>query len=517
MDRGSGNTLSVWLGEFTPPSFEALDQDLDVDVCVVGAGIAGLSVAYGAVCSGRSVVVIEDDAMIGAGETSRTTAHLTYAFDDSYLVVERLHGAEGARLTAESHVAAIDEIARIVHAESIPCQFERLDGYLILAPDHEPKVLEREFEALRDAGLTGVEWVDRAPLTGYDSGRCLRYPHQAQFQPLHYLTGLARAVVQRGGRIFTRTHAARIEGGPRGVSGRVTMEHGPAITARDIVVCTNTPVQDRLTLHTKQYPYRTYALAARVPRGSVTRALYWDTETPYHYVRFHSRPDHDLLIVGGEDHKTGQDDDARERWARVEAWARERFPQMGAIEMAWSGQVLEPMDALAYIGRNPGEENVWVVTGDSGNGMTHAVIAGIMLPRLMDGKEHPWAKLYEPSRKSVRAGLQFARENLNMAAQYARWLTPGDVEDVSRIPAGQGAVVREGMKKFACFRDDRGMLHRVSAVCPHLGAIVGWNSDEKTWDCPAHGSRFDSTGKVVNGPANSNLSPVEELAHERQG
>jgi glycine/D-amino acid oxidase-like deaminating enzyme/nitrite reductase/ring-hydroxylating ferredoxin subunit len=515
MERGSGRTLSVWLAEFQPPGFEPLKQDLDVDVCVVGAGIAGLSVAYGLARSGRSVVVLEDDAMIGAGETSRTTAHLTNAFDDSYVVVERLHGAEGARLTAESHTAAIDEIERIALQESIECQFERLDGYLMLGPGQEPEILDREFESLRNAGLDEVVWMDRAPLAGYESGRCLRYPRQAQFQPLHYLAGLARAVIERRGRIFTSTHAARIEGGARGVSARVTTDQGLTVTARDVVVATNAPVQNRLTLHTKQYPYRTYVLAARVPKGAVARALFWDTETPYHYVRLHSRPDHDLLIVGGEDHKTGQEEDAVERWARVEAWARERFPQMGAVEVAWSGQILEPMDALAYIGLDPGEENVWVITGDSGNGLTHAAIAGMMLPALMEGNEHPWAKLYEPSRKSLRAGLEFARENLNTAAQYARWLTPGDVDDVSKIPAGEGAVARDGLKKYACYRDEHGSLHRMSAVCPHLGAIVTWNAEERSWDCPAHGSRFDATGKVVNGPANSDLSPAEEHAHER--
>jgi Rieske Fe-S protein len=187
---------------------------------------------------------------------------------------------------------------------------------------------------------------------------------------------------------------------------------------------------------------------------------------------------------------------------------------MGEVTHHWSGQVMEPMDALAYIGRNPGDENVWIVTGDSGNGMTHGALAGLLLRDLIQGRDHPWAKLYDPSRKSLRAAPTFMRENLNMAAQYARWLKGGDVKDESEIAPGTGGVVREGTRLIAVFRDPKGGLHRLNPVCPHLGAIVGWNAEEGTWDCPAHGSRFDATGRVVNGPANADLKPAEEPAEE---
>jgi Rieske Fe-S protein len=247
-----------------------------------------------------------------------------------------------------------------------------------------------------------------------------------------------------------------------------------------------------------------------VPSSSVVPALFVDTERPYHYARFHPFGDHHLLIAGGEDHKTGQEDDGRERYERIHEWAQARFPALGPIEFAWSGQVMEPVDGLAFIGRNPGDENVWVVTGGSGNGITHGVIAGLMLPRMMAGHDHPWAKLYEPSRKSLRSVVEYVRENVNVAAQYRKWLTGSEADDVSEIPPGSGAVMRNGLKKIACYRDSRGELHRLSATCPHLGAIVTWNADEGTWDCPAHGSRFDALGTVVNGPANSNLPAHED-------
>ena len=254
---------------------------------------------------------------------------------------------------------------------------------------------------------------------------------------------------------------------------------------------------------------------ARVPRGSVTRALYWDTPDPYHYLRLESgksdnaENDYDVLIVGGEDHKTGQADDFTERYQRLEEWTRERFPMVESIDYRWSGQVLEPIDGLAFIGRNPMDaDNVYVATGDSGNGMTHGTIAGILLTDLILGRENAWADIYDPSRKTLGAIKEFAKENLNVAAQYADYVTPGELDSTDSVLPGNGAIVRRGLSKVAAYRDKEGILHERSAVCTHLGCIVGWNSSEETWDCPCHGSRFDKFGTVVMGPANSNLEPV---------
>ncbi len=514
MDTGSGSTHSVWMEDERLRRRRPIDRDFDVNVCVIGAGIAGLSVAYQLARKGQSVVVLEDGA-IGSGETSRTTAHLSNAFDDRYARVAHLHGDDGARIVAESHTAAIDAIANSVRDEKIDCRFERVDGYLFVPPGDPLDELERELEACHAAGLRDVAWVNRAPIASFDTGRALVFPEQAQFHPLRYLEGLAVAITRHKGRIFTGTHVTTIEPGKDGAPSRVETVNGPKVTAEHVVVATNTPINDMFTLHTKQHAYRSYVIAAPVPRGSLSAALLWDTAHPYHYARVSQRDDDsdDVLIVGGEDHKTGQEDDAEIRYGRLDQWARERFPMMGEIETRWSGQVMEPVDAVAYIGLNPGDENIWVVTGDSGNGMTHGAIAGLLLRDLILGRENRWAKLYDPSRKSLRAALDYAKENLNMAAQYSRWVTGGDVSDRADIPRECGAVMRHGLKKVAVYRDAKGAYHECSAVCPHLGAIVTWNTDEKTWDCPAHGSRFDAKGKVINGPANVDLSPVEEDAH----
>jgi glycine/D-amino acid oxidase-like deaminating enzyme/nitrite reductase/ring-hydroxylating ferredoxin subunit len=494
------------------PQFGPVTQDLRVNVCVVGAGIAGLTTAYLLARAGRAVVLI-DDGPIGGGETSRTTAHLTAALDDRYYNIARMHGDEGARIAAESHMSAIHRIETIASMEDIECEFQRVEGFLFLGGKETRKDLERELEATHRAGITDTQLVDRIPFDFWDSGPALRFPRQATFHPLKYLKGLARAILRDGGKIYTGTHAEKIVDG---IPAKVTTSDGHVISADNIVVCTNSPINDWLIIHTKQAAYRTYVIGARIPKGSVADGLYWDTPDPYHYIRIQSGEDrsgheldYDVLIVGGEDHKTGQADDTEERFVRLEQWARERFPMVERVDYRWSGQVMEPVDYMAYIGKNPGsDEHIWIATGDSGNGMTHGTIAGIILNELIQGRKHQWAKLYDPARVRLRATPEYVKENVNVAEQYKDYFTGGEAAEVDSIKPGEGAVLGRGRGKIAVYRDENGAIHQRSAVCTHLYGIVHWNDTEKTWDCPCHGSRFDPYGKVVNGPAIVELSPV---------
>jgi glycine/D-amino acid oxidase-like deaminating enzyme/nitrite reductase/ring-hydroxylating ferredoxin subunit len=515
MRSDSGSTTSVWMATSDTPELPELTRDTRASVCVIGAGIAGMTTAYLLARAGRAVVVI-DDGPIGGGETGRTTAHLSNALDDRYYQIQKLHGLAGATIAAESHTAAIARIESIASQEDIDCDFERVDGYLFLGPDSGREELERELNAAHRAGLHDVELVDKAPPDFWDSGPALRFPRQAQFHPLKYLQGLARAILRDGGHIYSRAHAETIVDGE---PCRVTTADGHVITADHVVVATNSPVNDWVILHTKQAAYRTYVIGARVPRGSIPRALYWDTADPYHYVRLHevdSRLDsaqlEDILIVGGEDHKTGQEDDNADPFKALEEWTRERFPMVKSVDFRWSGQVMEPVDYMAFIGKNPGtDEHIYIATGDSGNGMTHGTIAGILLTDLILGKKNPWTTLYDPSRKSFRSTPEFIKENLNVAVQYADWATGGDVDSVDQIEPGSGAVIRRGARKVAAYKDEQGTVHLRSAICTHLYCIVDWNSTEKTWDCPCHGSRFDPYGRVVNGPA---ITPLAEVDSE---
>jgi Rieske Fe-S protein len=247
----------------------------------------------------------------------------------------------------------------------------------------------------------------------------------------------------------------------------------------------------------------------------VPKVLAWDTGDPYHYIRTQPLGEDDLLIVGGEDHKSGQADDTAERHARLEEWTRRRFP-IGPVEFAWGGQVMETVDYLAFTGRNPlDKDNVFIHTGDSGMGLTHATIGGMILSDLILDRDNPWAELYDPRRKTVGAAREYTAENLNVAAQYADWLKPGEVKSAAEIPNDSGAVLRRGLHKIAVYRDEKGEVHERSAACPHLGCMVHWNGAEKTWDCPCHGSRFDRHGQVINGPSNHDLASVQSPPKER--
>lgn len=507
MQSDSGKTVSPWYPAVEMPATAALNQDITVDVCVVGAGISGLTTAYLLAREGRKVAVL-DDGPIGGGETGRTTAHIVNALDDRYYEIERLHGSRGARLAAESHTAAIDKVEEIVATEKIGCEFQRLDGYLYEPKDGDPRDLETERDACERAGLK-VELVTRAPAP-FETGPALKFPRQAQFHPLKYLRGLAIAIQNQGGQIFTGTFAQKMQGG---AECQVKAKTGKTVRARALVVATNTPVNDRVVMHTKQMPYRTYVIGVEIPRGAVEPILLWDDDMPYHYVRLMQSTGQgeatDLLIVGGEDHKTGQPEDGGSPFGTLERWTRERYPMVGEVKFRWSGQVMEPYDAMGYIGRNPlDEKNVYIITGDSGNGMTHGTIGGMLCTDLIQGRKNEWETLYDPKRKTLHpsASLDYTKENLNTAAQYRDWVTKGDVKSADEIRNGSGAVLRKGIKHVAAYRDGEGVLHERSAVCPHLGCIVRWNHVEKTWDCPCHGSRFSAVGKVMNGPALGDLS-----------
>jgi glycine/D-amino acid oxidase-like deaminating enzyme/nitrite reductase/ring-hydroxylating ferredoxin subunit len=504
-------STSLWLDSVHGFDAPPLDRDLSTDVCVVGAGIAGLTTAYLLSRQGKAVTVV-DARGVGAGETAMTTAHLSNEIDDTYKEIHRLHGPDGARLACESHRAAIDQIERICQEEAIDCDLQRVNGYLFLASHHKERELDEELEAARSAGASVVK-LPQADVAGFKSGPCLRFAGQAQFHPLRYLHGLARACARRGVQIFGATKAVEATGGAETF---VRTEAGHRIGAQAIVIATNSPFTDLVAIHTKQAPYHTYAIGARVAPDTITHALYWDTDDPYHYVRLHRTSNRelggyndeavDILIVGGEDHKAGQASDADARFSRLETWMRERFPAAGTVEFRWSGQVMETVDGLAFIGRNPLDAgNVYAATGDSGMGMTHGTIAGMLLTDLILRRANPWIELYDPGRVRTGAAIEWVKENLNVALQYTSWLTKGDVESVEEITPNNGAIVVDGGRKIAVFRDETGVLHRRSAVCTHLGCIVAWNPAASTWDCPCHGSRFDRFGAVTNGPAPRDL------------
>lgn len=512
-----GETLSLWQDQDAEPRIGALTHDYNAEVCIVGGGIAGLTTAYLLQREGKRVCVLEDFE-IASGQSGRTTAQFVTALDEKYVNLERYHGARGAEMAADSHWEAIERVRRIVEEEGLDCDLRFVDGYLF-GDGGRDGLLEDEFEACRRAGLFEVELLEKSPLPSMSEGPCLRFPNQLQLHPVKYLSALAGLIEERGGRIFTRTRAVEVRGGG---GAYVKTQEGHTVFAEAIVVATNSPVNDLFAIHTKQAPYRSYVVGVKVPAGSVPAGFYWDCEEPFHYVRLQDGPrdaepglanlDYDVLIVGGEDHKTGQDHDPEARFTRLMEWTRVKFPQATDLLYRWSGQVMQSVDGVGFLGHNPMDrDNVYVITGDSGNGMTHGTIGAMLITDQIMGRPNAWETLYNPSRVSLRATGRFLLENANVAAQYVDWLTPKGDPDFANLPRGEGVVVRDGLKVIAAYKNEDGNMELRSAVCPHLAGIVQWNTVEKSWDCPCHGSRFDCHGRVIEGPAFQDLRPHEEL------
>jgi glycine/D-amino acid oxidase-like deaminating enzyme/nitrite reductase/ring-hydroxylating ferredoxin subunit len=504
MNVAEERTKSVWM-DFGGIAASPLDGSKSADVVVIGGGIAGLSTAYELAVRNLKVIVL-DRGQVGLGMTARTTAHLASAYDDWYSELVSARGVKMARIVHQSVGAAIDRVDAIQSENGIDCDFQRVDGYLFLAPDTPASDLDRELEACRQVGVPVSDVRERIPLQT-DLSRSLRFPDQARFHPLKYLAGLAREISRRGGELYSNTAVESALEEAAGV--KVKTDRG-TLRAAHVVFATNSPIGGSVTLHTKQAPYRTYVVAATLPRGSLPDALYWDTFDPYHYVRLqpHSE-ENDLVIIGGEDHKSGEADDGEARFAVLENWARERLPNMGKITHRWSGQVMEPVDYVGFVGRNSGDKHRYIISGDSGQGMTNGVVGGMLVSALICDGSSPWEKAYDPGRGITKRVTGFVSENLTALKSFAEYLTPGEIKSIERLKAGEGGVFRSGLKKIAACRDADGKLHLSSATCTHMGCVVHWNSLEQCWDCPCHGSQFAPDGAPLNGPAVSPLAKVE--------
>ncbi len=502
------DTTSYWRESGPLPRFPALDRDITVDVAVIGGGITGITAAYLLKKSGRTVALV-DRRRLASVDTANTTAHLTCVTDLSLTSLEKNFGRGHAQAVWDAGRAALWRIEANIDSEDIDCGFEWVSGWLHqpLHADGELKSddLKKEADLATQLGFE-ARFLDSVPFMNRPG---IEFGGQALFHPRRYLRGLIEAISGDGSHVFEHTNADDVQAEPLAV---VAGDH--RISCGYVVVATHTPLMGKTNLasatlfQTKLALYTTYAIGGRVPAGTVPRGSYWDTGDPYDYVRVDAHRDHDYVIFGGEDHKTGQEEDSRACYARLEQRLRALIPSID-ISHRWSGQVVETNDGLPFIGES--SDRQFVATGYSGNGMTFGTVAAMMATDAVSGRANPWKELFDPGRAKIKGGLwDYLKENKDYPYYLVRDRFMGaEGRSLRALNRGEGKILELNGERVAAYRNDAGRVTRLSPVCTHMGCLVEWNAAEQTWDCPCHGSRFEPTGKVLSGPAELPLPKVE--------
>jgi glycine/D-amino acid oxidase-like deaminating enzyme/nitrite reductase/ring-hydroxylating ferredoxin subunit len=502
------HTVSYWSATNTFPDFPAIDRDIEVDVVVVGAGLTGITTAYLLKREGARVALIERDR-IAAGDTSRTTAHLTYVTDYRLHQLADTFGNDAAQSFWEAGAAAIDEIAAIARQTHADCGFRWTPAYLHASLREqnatERQDLEKDAELARAFGFDAT-FMEHVPFVNCPG---VRFAHQAAFHPLQYLAPLVRAIPGHGSVVFAHTAMEAIDDKPM-----VVHAGGHKIGYDYLVIATHNPLTGKKGVmaaslfQTKLSLLTSYVLGARVPKGAVPAALFWDTSEPYYYLRVDPYAEHDYVIFGGEDVKTGQEDDANSVFQRLTARLHSLLP-MATIQHRWLGQVVETDDGLPFIGENAHRE--FIATGFCGNGFTLGTLSAMMARDRYFERKNPWFDLFRVDRRPFHGGLwRYVQENLDYPYYMVRdRFARAETDTLDAVQKGEGKIVRLQGRKVAAYRDDEGQVTVCSPICTHLKCIVRWNAVDRTWDCPCHGSRFHATGAVLGGPAEAPLEPVD--------
>ncbi|MDW0109720.1 FAD-dependent oxidoreductase [Sporosarcina aquimarina] len=486
------------------PKFPKLEQDLDVDVVVVGAGITGITSAYLLANEGAKVAVLESDEVLN-GTTGHTTAKITAQHDLIYAEFIHSLGREKAELYYRANTEALDFMRETVETHGIECEFSTQDAYIYATTEKYAKKIEKEVEAYKTLGIDGG-LVDSIPFD-IDIQNALVMKNQAQFHPTKYLVHLIQHITEKGGQIFEQTTAVNIDTGDHPA---VLTKEDRRIRAKHVLICSHFPFYEGTGLYsTRMYANRSYALAVKT-KDKYPGGIYLGADKPARSLRSVTANDEELILIVGEDHKTGQSIDTMDHYKALETFGTEVF-DLEEIRYRWSAQDLVTLDNLPYIGElTSGQSNILIATGFRKWGMSNGTAAALLFRDMVLGKENPYEELYTPSRFNAHPSVKnFVVENANVVGQ----LLKGKLDSPTRTPEslvkGEGAVVTLDGHRKGAFKDEDGEVHIVDTTCTHIGCEVAWNNGERTWDCPCHGSRFSYTGEVIEGPAEKPLQKYD--------
>jgi glycine/D-amino acid oxidase-like deaminating enzyme/nitrite reductase/ring-hydroxylating ferredoxin subunit len=498
-ERPEGEPVSLWVATAGTTDYPVLRGDTEVDVAVIGAGIAGLTAALALKRTGLTVAVIEA-ARVGTGVTGHTTGKVTSLHRLAYTKLARDHGADTARAYGQANQAAIEHVAHVVAEEGIDCDFRRVSNYTYAESADTLELVRAEATLAARLGLPATFTPD-VPLPFPVKG-AVRFDGQAQIHAVKYLQGLAHAVNGEGSLVFEETRAQRVHDGSPGV---VDTEHG-TVRAGDIIVATNVPFGGQGLFHVRCHPHRSYLVAGRVDTPPLD-ATFISGDEPLRSILTVSVGGTSYVLIGGEGHRVSEAGDTAGRYGRLAAFAHDRLG-VGEVAYRWSTQDGIPLDGLPYVGlMSPAAKHVYAITGLRKWGLSNGTAAALILTDTLSGRENPWAPVFNSNRITpVASARRFVKENIKtMAAVLAGKLSRRPSS--AALAPGEGTVIKINGESRAVYKDAGGQVHAVSAICTHLGCTVGFNPSDTTWDCPCHGSRFATDGTVIQGPATKNLPP----------
>jgi glycine/D-amino acid oxidase-like deaminating enzyme/nitrite reductase/ring-hydroxylating ferredoxin subunit len=475
---------------------------MDVDVVVVGAGIVGLTAAYRLVRAGKSVLVL-DARRIGHQATGRSTAKITSQHGLIYTRLIQEVGEDNARIYAQANQRGLNAIADLVEEHQINCGFERAQAYVYTETRNGKAQIEEEARVAAKLGLP-ARLMEEAP-EPMSHGVALCFDEQAQFNPVQYLHGLASALAAN----IMLCEDTRVVEVKNGEPMTVKTEDGFTVRARDVIVATHLPVVPQGMFFAKAYPYSHSVVAAEIDPARVPEGMWISLEKPTHSFRIDRSSDATYLVAAGQTYKTGVTVDEQASFQDLDRFLRETFG-IHHTAYRWTNEDFEPMDGLPFIGRaSGGSPHLYVATGFNAWGITTGTVAATLIRDLILGRPNECESLFDAKRiRPLQGGAEFLKENFKTAKHLI-----GDRFQVEHakdldLRAGDAVVANVQGENIAAYRDDSGRLHALSAVCTHMGCLVGWNATDHSWDCPCHGSRFAVDGSVIHGPATQALKQI---------